>query len=399
MPNGYDFSESEEVLEEQRDAARQAEQWDSLDEKAMSGELNGLNSRVSACALQLSRLLSDNDYVKTKDMLDALMLKDLSPEGWLYAFYTTNKDAFSKASGTARPDWYGGLKPEEKKKYDAGLRFYGDVKYLLDVGTSLYGLLQGLRLAEGFRLMRVKDNFDSAGFDEGLYKRVDADVKSVSDFLNRDWDELEKNSYFSKKYLEDHLSDLPRGELEKGYRAERLADFQSLVRSWGLLDSFVERPDGHYAAKAELLAKTGVIDRYTGMISQTAELKEPMQKTLDECKKVLAEDVAEAEKHCATQAAQFLCAAFQGLAEAVSGFAEACLQTYVSFKEAKSEAPYCFMKKLSSVSAAKPKYGFAPNTAEPWDSGTYYRDLYTEAAEALGAQARIFAYDRGATFA
>ncbi len=53
------------------------------------------------------------------------------------------------------------------------------------------------------------------------------------------------------------------------------------------------------------------------------------------------------------------------------------------------------MKKLSSMDSVKPKYAFSTNTGDPWDSGTYYRDIYTEAADALGAQARLFTYDHG----
>ena len=57
MSIGYDFSDDEEVLREQREDAKRAEEWDSLDEKEMAGELNVLNSKVSACALQVSRMM------------------------------------------------------------------------------------------------------------------------------------------------------------------------------------------------------------------------------------------------------------------------------------------------------------------------------------------------------
>ena len=82
-----------------------------------------------------------------------------------------------------------------------------------------------------------------------------------------------------------------------------------------------------------------------------------------------------------------------------AAFAQASLDAYVSFKEAKAEAPYCFMKKLSSASSAKPIYSFAPSSSDPWENGTYYKDMYQGAAKALGTQARLYAYDHGATFA
>ena len=398
MPDGYDFTlDEDKEIAAQRRAAREAEEWLFLDEKAMSGELNGLNSRVSACALQLSRMMADNDYTKTKEMLLTLMTNDLGADGWMCAFYNTNKEAFSKAVGTDHPAWVNGLLPEEIKAYDAALKYYRDIEYLMKVRTSVDQLLRYLQLAEGFRLLRVKDNFEAAGFDVGFYNRINSDVQKISDFLNRDWDELEKNAHSSKSFLEANSSKLPKRELEKNYGAESILDFQSMVRSYGLLDSFVELPDGNYRAKPDLLAKTAVIDRYTYQVTQTADLKDRMQKILDDCKRAKAESIAEASQKCKIQAAQFLCGAFEGLVDAVSTFAEMCLNAYVNFKEGKAEAPYCFMKKLSSMSIVKPKYQFSPDTSEPWVSGTSYEIMYEQAANALGAQARVFAYDHGTT--
>ena len=73
MTDGFDFTENEdEVLQEQREAARAAADWQNMTEKTLAGELNGLNTRVSACALQIQKMLPDNDYKKAKEKLDAL---------------------------------------------------------------------------------------------------------------------------------------------------------------------------------------------------------------------------------------------------------------------------------------------------------------------------------------
>ena len=50
-----------------------------------------------------------------------------------------------------------------------------------------------------------------------------------------------------------------------------------------------------------------------------------------------------------------------------------------------------------SFSTAKPKYAFDPVVTDPWDGGTYIEDVYKSAADAIGSQARLFAYDHGAT--
>ena len=75
MGSGYDFSDCSDVIEEQREAARQAEEWINLNEKTMSGEINGINSRVTGCILQLSKMITENDYKKTNDRLQALLFK------------------------------------------------------------------------------------------------------------------------------------------------------------------------------------------------------------------------------------------------------------------------------------------------------------------------------------
>ncbi len=399
MGNGYDFTENEdEVLKEQRDDAKAALEWDGLDEKAIAGELNGLNSRISACIKQLSKMISDNSYLKTKDMLDALMLKDLSLEGWMSSFFNANKDAFLKAASSNKvPDWVSGLYPEEQKTYEMVLKYFIDIKMLLELSTSMYMILQMLPLTEGFKLMRIKDNFDAAGLDEGFYRKVDEDVRNISLLLNKDWNWLEKYTQKSQKFIEDNLQKLNKKELEKGYREERRKEYLELVRNYALGNTFLETSEGHFSVRADILANAEVIDNYTYRVSQTKDLKDALQKVIDECNITASVEITDAEKYCTTQSAQHLCAAFRTLAEEISKFAKLAKETYVSFKEAKDSAPYCFMKKLSSLDTAKPKYAFSPNTSDPWDRGTHYKHIYTQAASALGSQCRLFIYDHGTT--
>jgi hypothetical protein len=401
MADGYDFTEDDEEIIAQREDAKRAEQWENLTEKAMAGAMNGLNTKVCACTLQLARMINENDYVKTKDMLDALAMKDLSSEGWLSSFYETNKEAFlGYVPGKTHPTWYDGLSAETKKTYDIGLQYYTDVKKVVIVSTSLYVLLCHLRLDDGFKLIRVKENFESAGFDENLYKRIENDVQRISNLLNRDWNELENYAQKSRKYLDDNLSKLTRLELKKGYAAARLEDFSTLFKNSGLADSFIAGSDGqHFSPRPDILTKAKVIDRYTNKIAWTKDLKEPMQQTINECNRIRTEEIADAEKNCKTQAAQFLLAAFDELLKAVIDFAEMVMDTYVNFKEGNSMAPYCFMKKMSSFSTAKPKYAFDPVVTDPWDGGTYIEDVYKSAADAIGSQARLFAYDHGTIIA
>jgi hypothetical protein len=291
-----------------------------------------------------------------------------------------------------------GLRPEEKEQYEAVCKFYEDTYYLLNASAEIYNLIRMVPLEEGFRIIRLKDSFEEAGFDEGLYKRVDSELEKISVLLNLSWDELERGTEMSKRFVEENIQTLSKKELEQKYRKVRMYEYKQRLKNLGLLDSFYDLSDGHYAAKPYILAVTGVIDNYTARIAQTEGINDKLQATVNACKKAREGAIADAEKNCVTQAARFLCAAFDELVKAIADFAEMALEVYVNFKEGNSTAPYCFMKKLSSLSSVKPKYSFSPNVGDPWDSGTYYRDIYTEAADALGSQVRLFAYDHGATF-
>ena len=177
MGNGYDFSDDESVLEEQRDAARQAEEWTNLNEKKISGELNGINHRVSVCTKQLWIMISENDYKKANDRLQALLAKDLGPDGWMECFRKANGEYFAFEK---RAEMKKGLRPEEKEQYEAVCKFYEDTYYLLNASAEIYNLIRMVPLEEGFRIIRLKDNFEEAGFDEGLYKRVDSELEKIS---------------------------------------------------------------------------------------------------------------------------------------------------------------------------------------------------------------------------
>lgn len=394
MGSGYDFSDCSDVIEEQREAARQAEDWANLDEKSISREINGINSRVTSCVLQLAKMISENDYKKTKDMLEALLAKDLV-DGWMDHFRDANREflAFEK-----RAEMKKNLKPEEQKKYDAACKFYEDMYFLLLVGADIYNLIRMVPLEEGFRIIRLKDNFEEAGFDVDLYNRIDKELERINMLLNYSWDQLEKSAHGSRAFVDNNLGKFERKEMEKKYREYRMKDYQRFATSHGFMVSFTCTPDGHFYPKPDILAMTGIIDNYTARIAQTLEIDGRLQATIKECKKAREGAVADAEKNCVTQAGQFLCSAFDELIKAIADFAETALDVYTNFKEGKSIAPYCFMKKLSSMSSVQPKYDFMPNTGDPWDSGTYYRDIYTEAALALGAQARLFTFDHGTTF-
>ena len=108
------FTEDDEEIIAQREDAKKDQLWMNLTEKDMAAALHALNSKLSVCYKQLTSMIGENDYVKTKDMLDSLALKDLSTEGWLVTFYNINKDAFLHYTPKSKPNWYDALSAELK---------------------------------------------------------------------------------------------------------------------------------------------------------------------------------------------------------------------------------------------------------------------------------------------
>ena len=252
MPDGYDFSEDDEVLDEQRRGYKDPVNWSNLDEKAIASTLGGLNSKVTACALAVERVCSENDCIKVRDMLDDLKA-DLYGSGWLSDFYETNKSVFSKVEGNNRPEYYRELSPEDKKKFDAGLQYFRDVAYFQKLRLSMYEIIERLKLVEGFKIDQLAFNLDKAGYNADFYRKIDADVENITSTLNMPWDLLERAASRSKQFLESNRGKLPASELEKRYRDQRLADYRKLVDSVGLSRVISQRGIAVFAQIAVLI--------------------------------------------------------------------------------------------------------------------------------------------------
>ncbi|MBQ6454376.1 MAG: hypothetical protein IJJ14_08495, partial [Coriobacteriales bacterium] len=59
------------------------------------------------------------------------------------------------------------------------------------------------------------------------------------------------------------------------------------------------------------------------------------------------------------------------------------------FSEGK-DAPYCFMKTLGEVKAARPRFKFDPDKSDPWDKGTSYKRMYEQIADSLTEQCHVY---------
>ena len=392
-----DFTEDTERLVKQSiEDAKQAEVWENLDEKSITNEIFGVNQRITDAFNHLKRMVEDNDYENTDAMITALWIKDLSGEGWLRSFHRTNQSVFpAAANNSSKPGWYASLSSEKKKAYDVAQSYFQDTMWLLNVCNDCYEILRDLPLSYGFKLLRLKENFDEAGFTYELYHSIDDEMKSVSAQLAHTTDDLERTAYTATQFLKDNMGRLSKSDLSRGYVQARVKDYQEYIRTRGILQSFVPHSDGTYTIKSDMLAKLGVIDKYTEKMSEMGDFQDRLNKTMDMCKKTISGSLASAEKSCRTSSCKDLTAAFHFLLDAIMEFAQLSYDTFQYFRQESDGEPYCFMKKLSALNRVTEKYSFHPDTSSPWDSGTHFREMYQLAAKALGEHCKDFSSNHG----
>ena len=399
MGNTLDFSnDTEFVLADQNEQTKQARQWENLDEKTVVAEIRNLNTRVTELALSIKKVVTDNDYENTSDLCESVYNYDLSGAGWLCSVYNYNISRMPGGWDTmSKPSWYSGLSPEEMNGYNTTVKYLKDLGYLHDASLDLFRLLIELPLLEGFRIQRLKMNFEEAGFNKDLYNRIDRDAGEMSRQLSQSWDGLEYKAQNAEKYLRDNLGKMSQQDLYRNYRQMRLKAYQDDFSHSPLSESFNTRSDGTFTVKPSVLAEMGVIDKYTEKVSNTTDFKDKLDKTIAKCKQIATGNLLICNKLCKEPECRNVVGAFETLIEQVQLFAEMSLEVYTSFRDPGDDAPFCFMKKLKAYGSIRGNYSFNPNTFtyDPWGGGTSFRDMYEQAAKAFGQHCQDFAYNHG----
>ena len=372
------------------------DQWENMTPEVLRFELMGLNNRFSEFANLLRELITSNDYSKAMEKRDALLQSDLSKAGWLSRFHTLNSDSFSKfMNGPGRPAWYSDLTPEKKKQYETVLEYYKDTFYLLNACDALTKLLLELPIKSGFKLLCLVRNFDKAGFDSKMYSEIAWDVKSVSALMAMSSSDFDRKAEKSRTYYEANRARLSKPELIRGYRQERIRDYQACVKDAMDTSNFVEHSGGRYTVKSSLLARLAVIDNYTYELSLMKDLNEQMEKKSDESAQILQKEVGHCLKNCKMELTKGLAAAFASAVEAVKEFADECTGTIDDFHNESFKTPYCFMIQPAYFDRIVQNFSFRPQIKDPWEKGTNFREIYQMAARALSEQCDYLANQNG----
>ena len=392
--NGFDFTTDDTELIAQEEA-REAELWESLDENAIINEIQGLASRLSAAGKELAMTVDYNNYEKVAELIKALYMKDFSAEGWINKFYTTNSDTFKNTTGANWMIWFNNLSDEKQKQFRTVQEYYRDAGDLRDLCARVYELLRGLPLKDGFQIGRMKENFHLLGITEKTYEMLEFDAKAISDQINQDWAAMERNAERSMMYYDANKDKLPPEKLGFYYAEERLKDYLDNLKRNGLNDFIIHRGKGQFAVNPQTYSLASVLDMYTYKLSQFPNLHDSMQKVIDCAEKIRSSVAPEAEKACRTDICRKLVIVIRTFVELVAEFAYYAQEVYDNFKSGDSHSPYCFMKKLSAYGSIKSKYGYNPESPDPWNNGTRFVDIYDLGAKAITAHCKDFVYNHG----
>ena len=395
MADGFDFSNDKETAEMWEDIYDDADFWKKISEPEIVTEFRNFTNKISAFYKELEKMVEDNSYEKTQQLLDDLTSTRMGSDGWIGTFHDRNRGYFPASSADySRPPYV--TDPAEQKQYDMVIQYYQDLQMMTHIRQKLNTILLQLRLQDGFQVMRLVENFDEGGFDKNTYEDIEHDIKEINTRVNMNWDLTETIASKAKKYYEENQSKLGKSALNEGYRKARLQDYLDDAKDYAFYeDSFNSDSNGNFSVKPSVLSKMEVIDKYTRKVADLENVEDAMKKTIEDCNKVYTQYIQPFEKLLKTSAGIDLCANLHFLQDKIKWFATEALEVYKKFREPASDAPYCFMKRMSAIDEIKPEGWMSPERSDPRDNGTRLASLYKSAAAALTNHCKNFVYYHG----
>ena len=139
-----------------------------------------------------------------------------------------------------------------------------------------------------------------------------------------------------------------------------------------------------------------ILDTYTKKVSELNKenIEDRTDKVLEKVISFEVKQLSHLEKEMNDLTFYPVVSALKVLTKTVKEFTQSVMYTYDGFKDASDASPYCFMQKLP-VSSVKKAYSYSPRQWNALESGTQFRNLYQEMANALTAHCNDFVYNHG----
>ena len=396
MSEGLDFTNDKETEELMNEIDKDADDWEKITEPEIVTEINLLADQIEKFAVELQKMIKNNDYDTVRELLNSLMSSRLGENGWIGKFMERNRSILPKSTGDDSRPAYVNANPELIKQYDMVARYYKDLLFTYAARVELVELLKELKLMDGFIVKRLTDNFKEAGFDEDIYSRINGEIRDVYERVSLGFIHWEYLADRAERYYQENFGKIPNNKLNEQYRKLRLqAYLEDVKRQPFFTNSFTVDSAGYFSVKPVIYARMHTIDRYTEVAACMENIESAMNKTMNDCKRIYDEDIHRYDQGLIkTQAGISLIGSLHWMQDKISWFAYECLTEYQAYTKPEDKAPYCFMKKLPVLDEIQGSY-MRPDKGDPRVAGTHFRDLYEKAASALTTHLMNFVYNYG----
>lgn len=375
--------------------------WDNIDLAALANEFDRLNAQAAGLAERIDKIIASRDYETMKERIAEFYRQQLSDAGFIGRFRLENKNDFPSVAPAPKdwkPSWYNNMDLSKQKKYEEVLKYHQDAMWLANVGEKITALLISFPAEKCYKLQILKENLDEEKFTRSWYDSVNADIKAVSEQISQPWDVIERRAKRSQKFLEQNRGKLPKDKLLSGYRKERLQDYLDDLSDCPFNQSITLQNASRYEfeCKPGIYTKCKVIDNYTYEISRFKNFDDDLKKSIEQCVRIENENLTYVIKMAKSQNGRSLFTSLSILVNAVRSFLESGLEVFNGFKNKDDNAPYCYMKILSSYASMSSLYGFGSQAhGDPWDMGTFYLNIYSFGRTAISRHCKDFVENHG----
>lgn len=335
----------------------------------MDEEIAAVNEFVRNACSQLEEMTYDGgDYEKTNEALSALRDGELTRGSRIYNYLKDYEALFGKSSNQ-----YGNGYSIEFSDYS---KYWNELNTIWPFCEDICLMLieQFKWLEHGFDLLKAKSNFEKAGYKKDLFDSIDDDLVKVYEFT---CDYLSSEAKLSKNVFRD-------GKTEQEFRSEyekaRIEDYNNLFKHYMVNSSFTYNPSSNtFILNPKRAAQVSTLDDYTFSVVELKDSKSDMENSVDHCDSLINRKIEGITIPACLELVRLL----YSLVTLSQTFAKLCSEIFENFMNAKDEAPYCFMKKLTSLDDVS---GYELDNLvkeDPTKYGTFYRDTYMKMAETL----------------
>lgn len=254
------------------------------------------------------------------------------------------------------------------------LMYLRDIVNMQPVLHDAYEIAMGLIwFKNGHALIKAESNFKKAGYSDKIVQQMDDDIMGVYNIVSS---RHENESFISAKYAN---VDITKDQVAD-YVSDRESDFDYLIKKYIPGKSFyLDFSSTNIRMTAERAAEVDTLDKYSEKVSELMDKVADIEISLAACELFFGKEKAIPSSNEGKQVLEQV----KAMVLAINDLGKHVLEIYDNFKKRGDDAPYCFMKKLTSIGKVSGYELGNLNSDDPIKTGTHYRDNYIKLAKSL----------------